>query len=151
MALAMKINASNTAKITALLADVQTGCHARTLDTEDVQAAAHDAEQTLDNAGIPQNMRQGATARMLPPQVAKGYHGSAMGTTVAMQRGGRDWFVVGAGRTYAGKCAYGSNGRLRISVAHHAELLDAMARKRGLEITRTEEQRQWQSLCPEGE
>ena len=63
-----------------------------------------------------------------------------MGTMVTLERGSTSWFVTGAHRGHAGNCAYGGNERLRVEVA----LVDSMARKQGITISRTVEQREQQ-------
>lgn len=143
-----RINVQNLDKVNALLAEVQRGCRSRTTTAENIEVQSWAAELKLQDAGIPEKMRQGARAYMLPEQVANSYKGIAMGTMVTLERGSKSWFVTGAHRGHAGNCAYGGNERLRVEVAFRADLVDAMARKQGITISRTEEQRQWDSLCP---
>ena len=49
-------------------------------------------------------------------------------------------------------CAYGGNERLRVEVAYRPDLVDSMARKQGIAIIRTVEQReqQYNELHPKG-
>jgi len=143
----MHINVSKTEKIQQLLNETQNGCNARTLDAADVQLQARDAEDALIDAGIPQKMRQGAHASILPPKVCNSYKYQALGTRVRLERGSKTWFVTSVSRSYADSCLHGDSGRLSVEMPYNRGLLDAMARRSGIEITRTEEQRQWQELA----
>ena len=143
----MRIKITQTEKIQQLLAETQKGCSARVLNCADVQSQADAAERTLQDAGIPQKMRQGAKASILPPKVCNSYKQPAMGTHVRLERGSKAWFVTSATRGYCDSCRYGGSERLRVEVPYNRDLLDAMARGLGIQITRTEEQRQWQSLA----
>ena len=143
----MRIKITQTEKIQQLLAETQKGCSARTIDTADVQIQSREAEDALIDAGIPQKMRQGAHASILPPKVCNSYKYQAMGTHVRLERGSKAWFVTSVSRSYADSCPHGDGGRLRVEMPYNRGLLDAMARRSGIEITRTEEQRQWQELA----
>jgi len=142
-----RIKITQTEKIQQILAEAQKGCSARVLNYADVQSQADAAERTLQDAGIPQKMRQGAKASILPPKVCNSYKSPAMGTHVRLLRGSKNWFVTSATRSYCDTCRYGDNGSLRVEVPYNSDLLDAMARKNGIQIVRTEEQRQWQELA----
>jgi|GEM_PF-3689406 len=97
----MRINVTDTAKVTAALTKVQHLRTRRTLDVGHVTKAAAHAEARLVTAGIPQANRTGTRVHYDPHTVARSYGYSADGTQVTLERGtGSRWFLVNVERTY---------------------------------------------------
>lgn len=68
-------------------------------DPIDVLAAATAAEQALDDAKLPLRYRPGTRYEYRPAaEAANAYGNSAVSTSITLERGARDWFLVGIGR-----------------------------------------------------
>jgi hypothetical protein len=114
----MKINTSQTDKLIAAIDAAQNGAKMRRLSAEKVNAAIKAAEHELTIQEIPKKHWRGCRIRIEPPAVPNSYKYAAMGTSATIERYPSGWFLVGVGRSWCPKKAYGGSAvnKLELSV-----------------------------------
>jgi hypothetical protein len=97
----MKINLRHTEKITAAIEKSQRKAVMRLLDVGDLASSADNAEQLMDELGIPLAERKGCRVLVSGGFVRPSYKWVANATWATIARGGKDWFLVEVDRRNA--------------------------------------------------
>jgi len=111
------IKLTDTAAVTAKIAEAQGKATVRTLAVEDLLAAAEVAEKRLAAMSIPKKYREGCTVRIEPERVANSYKYRAEGTFAYLVRGKAGWALRGVYRDQAKKCPFGGSGSRKLSLS----------------------------------
>lgn len=102
----MKINVKNSAKISAVLDELQKRARERTISADYVQFVAIEAEKRLAKNELAKYQRTGARVIYGYHEFRSGYKYTAYGTIIVLERFAAGWFLIDVKRD---NCMYGRN------------------------------------------